>query len=100
VDQLRADVREDGGSEAGPVAIGLPTAIAAILAAPLFERTRKSFPGIRLQILDSLSGHIGEMLSQGRLDLAILFRNAESHGISVIPLFDEGLYLVGRCGVP
>jgi LysR family nitrogen assimilation transcriptional regulator len=100
VDQIRADVRDDGGSEAGPVALGLPASIAAILGALLFERTSKSFPGIRLQIVDSLSGHISEMLSQGRLDLAILFRDAESRGMSVIPLFDEEFYLVGRSRVP
>ena len=100
VDQIRADVREDGGSEAGPVAIGLPPAHAGILAAPLFERARKLFPGIRLQIAEGLSGHISEMLSQGRLDLALLLRETESRGMSVIPLFDEELYLVGRCGFP
>ena len=100
MDRIRADVREDGGSEAGPVALGLPTTLAAILAPPLFERARKSFPGIRLQIVDGLSGRIGEMLSQGRLDLALLLRDTESRGMSVIPLFDEELYLVGSYGFP
>ena len=100
VDQIGSDVRKDGGSEAGPVAIGLPTTMAAILGAPLFERARKSFPGIRLQIVDGLSGHIDEMLSQGQLDLALLFRDAESRGMSVIPLFDEEFYLVGRYRFP
>jgi LysR family transcriptional regulator, nitrogen assimilation regulatory protein len=42
-----------------------------------------------LQIVDGLGGHIDEMLSQGRLDLALLFRDSESRGMSVIPLFDE-----------
>jgi LysR family transcriptional regulator, nitrogen assimilation regulatory protein len=96
VDQIGADVRKDSSSEAGPVALGLPTTMAVILGAPLFDRVRKSFPGIRLQIVDSLSGHIDEMLSQGQLDLALLFRDAESRGMSVIPLFDEEFYLIGR----
>jgi LysR family nitrogen assimilation transcriptional regulator len=100
VDQVRANIQKDGSSEAGPVALGLPTTMAAILGAPLFERARKSFPGIRLQIVDSLSRHIDEMLFQGRLDLALLFRDAESCGMSVIPLFDEEFYLVGNCGLP
>jgi LysR family nitrogen assimilation transcriptional regulator len=40
VDQIGANIQKDGGSEAGPVALGLPTTMAAILGAPLFERER------------------------------------------------------------
>jgi LysR family transcriptional regulator, nitrogen assimilation regulatory protein len=76
IDQIREDVREDSGSEAGAVAVGLPTTVAAILALPLFERIRKRFPGIRLQLFESMSGYISELLPNGRLDLALLFRDS------------------------
>jgi LysR family nitrogen assimilation transcriptional regulator len=95
MEQIRADVREDGGSEAGVVGVGLPTTTAAILAPPLFDHVRKRFPGIRLQIFESMSGYIGELLPNGRLDLAMLFRDSETAGMTVIPVFDEDLYVMG-----
>jgi LysR family nitrogen assimilation transcriptional regulator len=99
MEQIRADVRDDSGGEAGTVAVGLPTSIAAILATPLFMRIRERFPAIRLQIFESMSGYIGEMLPQGRLDLALLFRDTETRGMSIIPLFDEELCLLGHAGL-
>lgn len=95
MEQIRQEVREGGGSESGPVAVGFPTTIAAILAVPLFTRVREQYPGIRLQIFESMSGYIGELLANGRLDLAMLFRDSETRGISVMPLFDEALYVLG-----
>lgn len=62
---------------------------------PLFSRVRAQYPGIRLQIFESMSGYIGELLANGRLDLAMLFRDSETRGISVMPLFDEELYVLG-----
>jgi LysR family nitrogen assimilation transcriptional regulator len=99
MEQIRAEVSEDSGSEGGSVAVGLPTTVSAILAHPLFERIRQRFPGIRLQILESMSGYIGELLPNGRLDLALLFRDSETPGMSVIPVFDESLYVLGRAGL-
>jgi LysR family nitrogen assimilation transcriptional regulator len=95
MDQIRQEVQEGGGSESGTVAIGFPTTIASLLATPLFQRVRQRYPGIRLQIFESMSGYITELLANGRLDLAILFRDTESLGVSVLPLFDEDLYVVG-----
>ena len=76
-----------------------PTTVAAILALPLFERIRQRFPGIRLQLFEGMSGYISEMLSNGRLDLALLFRDSETRGMSVIPVFDEELYVLGDAGL-
>ncbi|WP_061133732.1 LysR substrate-binding domain-containing protein [Caballeronia fortuita] len=95
MEQIKQEVQEGGGSESGTVAIGFPTTIASTLAAPLFERVRQRYPGIRLQIFESMSGYITELLANGRLDLAILFRDTDSLGVSAHPLFDEDLHVVG-----
>lgn len=97
MDQIRLEVHQGGGIETGTVAIGFPTTVAAVLAQPLFRRVRQKYPGIKLQIFESMSGYITELLANGRLDLAILFRDTESLGVSVHPLFDEDLYVVGSC---
>jgi LysR family nitrogen assimilation transcriptional regulator len=44
MEQIRADVRDDSGGEAGTVAVGLPTSIAAILATPLLCASANGFP--------------------------------------------------------
>jgi LysR family transcriptional regulator, nitrogen assimilation regulatory protein len=95
MDEIPQRVKSGAGSESGTVAIGFPTTIASVLATPLFNSIAEKYPGIRLQIFESMSGYITELLANGRLDLAILFRDTESLGVSVHPLFDEDLYVVG-----
>lgn len=96
MEQIQQEVREGSGSETGTVAIGFPTTIASLLATPLFKLVREKYPGIKLQIFESMSGYITELLANGRLDLAILFRDTESLGVTALPLFDESLYVVGE----
>ncbi|WP_321816300.1 MULTISPECIES: LysR substrate-binding domain-containing protein [unclassified Paraburkholderia] len=100
MEQLRQEVREGAGAESGTVAIGLPTTMASVLAMPVFERVRERFPGIRLQFFESMSGYLNELLANGRLDLAILFRDTPTPGISALPVLDEELYVMGEPGVP
>lgn len=98
MEQLQQEVRVGAGEESGNVAIGFPTTMASILAMPLFERVQQRYPGIRLQFFESMSGYIRELLANGRLDLAILFRDAETLGVSTLPLFEEQLYVFGEPG--
>lgn len=84
------------GTESGQVAIGLPTSVAVVFALPMFEYVRCHFPGIRLQIVEGMSGYLAEMMANGRLDMAILFRESETRGVSVRPLFEENLFVFGQ----
>lgn len=98
MEQLRQEVKGGGNAETGTVALGLPTTMASILAMPLFERVRQRFPGVRLQLIESMSGYISELLANGRLDLAILFRDSDTLGVSALPIFDEDLHVLGEPG--
>ncbi|WP_240162890.1 LysR substrate-binding domain-containing protein [Paraburkholderia sp. Cy-641] len=93
---IRKEVKEGMGSESGTVSIGLPRSVAAILAAPLFRHVRRTYPDIRLQIYDNVSSKNYELLTEGRVDLAILFHGTESVGISGQPLFNENFYVIGQ----
>jgi LysR family nitrogen assimilation transcriptional regulator len=84
------------GTESGQVAIGLPTSVAVVFALPMFEYVRRHFPGIRLQIVEGMSGYLAELMANGRLDMAILFRESETRGVSVHPLFKENLFVFGQ----
>jgi LysR family nitrogen assimilation transcriptional regulator len=99
MDDLRRQVTMGVRTVSGSVTIGLPTTIAAVLAAPLLERTLALYPGIRLHIIESMSGYISELLANSRVDLAVLFRDTETRGVSVQPLFDEDLYVIGSAGL-
>jgi hypothetical protein len=97
--EMEVDVVSEGGGAVGQVAVGLPTSIAAVLAVPFVERLALDHLRIRLQLFESLSGYLVELLCNGRLDMAILFRDAESSGVAIRPLFSEYLSVFGAPGV-
>jgi LysR family transcriptional regulator, nitrogen assimilation regulatory protein len=96
VDQARADAL--GGSTGkhlvGTVSLGLPTSASTILALPLLRQVHALLPGVRLKIIESLSGHLLELLLNNRIDSAILFRETPSKGISIDAVLEEDLYAV------
>jgi LysR family nitrogen assimilation transcriptional regulator len=98
MEQLKQEVTKGAGTESGTVAVGLPTTMASVLAVPLFGRIQDKYPGIRLQFFESMSGYLNELLANGRLDLAILFRESDTPGISALPVLDETLYVLGEPG--
>lgn len=98
VEQIREEVALPGAVEIGPVAVGLPRTMISVLGVPLFERVRARHPGIRLHLIESISGYIGELLALGRLDMAIQFIATDTHGVNVRPLLEEDLYVIGDSG--
>ena len=90
-----ADVRVAGAEVSGTVAIGLPTTAAAAFGMALIRTVRQRYPQVRLQLFESMSGYISELLNQNRLDFAILFRDTPSRAVEPEPLASEPLYLIG-----
>jgi LysR family nitrogen assimilation transcriptional regulator len=92
----RSEVRASGSGVSGTVAVGLPTTAASVLAMPLIRAVRVAYPEIRLQLFESMSGYIGELLANARLDFAILFRDSDSRAVELEPLAEESLCLIGQ----
>lgn len=90
-----ADVRVAGSEISGTVAMGLPTTAAAAFGMPLVRAVRQRYPQVRLQLFESMSGYISELLNQNRLDFAILFRDTPSRAVEPEPLASEPLSLIG-----
>lgn len=90
-----ADVRVAGADVSGAVAIGLPTTAAAAFGMSLIRAVRERYPRVRLQLFESMSGYISELLNNNRLDFAILFRDTPSRAVEPEPLASESLYLIG-----
>ncbi|RWG01518.1 LysR substrate-binding domain-containing protein [Mesorhizobium sp.] len=94
VEEARIDIAT-GYSVTGLVAVGMPTTVATPLAVPLIKRVAERYPGIRLHIVETLSGHLNELLATDRLNCAILFRSAEQKSLEFEPLAIEYLYFIG-----
>lgn len=95
VENARADVVSNAGERiTGTVTIGLPMTTAAILALPLIEAAHSRYPGIKLHIIETLSGHLLELLMKNKTDLAMQFRDKPVVGVQVDTMLREELFLV------
>jgi LysR family tcuABC transcriptional regulator len=63
----------------GSVSLGLAPTTATILALPLMQAMRTRYPDVRLHMVESMSGHLAEMLNARALDMAVLF-DSRLHG--------------------
>lgn len=82
----------------GQVVVGLPTSANAILAQPLVSAVRSRLPGVRLHLIESLSGFLQTWITSGRIDLCLLYNASLDTVLEVEDLLTEDLYLIGRAG--
>lgn len=93
VENTRRDVLSSASDPSGTASIGIPPSTAAALAVPLLKEVMSKYPRIRLQITESHSGLLRELLVQGRLDMALLINERSSKDITAIPLLSGDLFL-------
>jgi LysR family nitrogen assimilation transcriptional regulator len=96
VERVTTAVREGRGEIRGDVVVGLPTTVALVATLPILQAARDRYPGIRLKLIESHSGFLGEWLQSGRLDLSFLFAGSGNRGIAEQPLLEERLVFVTR----
>lgn len=84
----------------GHVSVGLAPTTGAVLGLPLMQAMRERYPAVRLHLVESLSGHLTDMLNARRLDLAVLFRSEDARRWSVLPLLSERLFVIGASTLP
>lgn len=106
LEKLRTEVQHLGATPSGDVSIGMTTSVANMLATPLVTVAQARHPGIRLQIIESLSGHLEELVANGRVEMALLFDGrrpvdgSRSHAgqpashMQVRPLLTEELFVL------
>jgi LysR family tcuABC transcriptional regulator len=85
----------------GSVTVGFAPTTAAVLGLPMIQAMRNRYPDVRLHMVESMSGHLGDMLNARQLDLAVLFDSRrylqdaiDKHRWQVQPLLEEDLYLI------
>jgi LysR family tcuABC transcriptional regulator len=78
----------------GTASVGLAPTTASVLALPFMRAMRERYPDVRLHMVESLSGHLADMLDRRQLDFAILFNVEAGARWNVLPLIEEKLFLI------
>ena len=86
-----------GSTPTGLVRIGLPMSLTKLLTIPILDRCREELPGVKVRIVESLSGYISNWLIDGQLDLGVLFGKESAPGLVSRPVVEEYL-LVAASG--
>lgn len=93
--RAKGEVQELGASPSGRAVIGMPPSVGAVFTVPLVKRFREEFPKASLVVMEGFSGHILEWLTNGRLDVAILYNVRNIATLALDPLLTEDLMLLG-----
>jgi len=94
LDQALSIARKDSGAVQGMVSLGLAATTVCALGLPLVRRVRERYPNIVLNVVEGMSGHLGQMMRLGQLDLAVLFASDVALDMSVEPLLEEELFVL------
>lgn len=94
LDQAVSVARQDTAALSGRVALGLAPTTVCQLGLPLLQHLRSKFPGVMLNVIEGLSGHLEHMTRVGQLDLAVLFSQTAASELTVEPLLDEELFVI------
>jgi LysR family tcuABC transcriptional regulator len=93
-DQALSIARSEAGAIQGMASVGLPATTVSAIGLPLVRRIRERYPGVLLNVVEGMSGHIGQLMRMGQLDLAVLFSNDVARDLTIEPLMVEELFLI------
>lgn len=94
LDQAVSVARQETAAVSGRVTLGLAPTTLCQLGLPLMQQLRRSYPGVLLNIVEGLSGHLEHMCRVGQLDLAVLFTRQAAAELTCETLLDEDLFVI------
>ncbi len=94
LDQALSIARQDPGTVHGMVSVGLAATTVCAVGVPFVRRIREKYPGIVLNVVEGMSGHLTQMMQLGQLDLCILFSRDAIPDLPSEPLVDEELFVM------
>lgn len=94
LDQAISIARQEPGTVHGMVSVGLAATTVCAVGVPFMRRIREKFPGIVLNVVEGMSGHLAQMMRMGQLDLAILFNRDAVPDLTAEPLVEEELFVM------
>lgn len=100
LEQALSIARSESAAMQGMVTIGLPATTVATIGLEIVRRVRRKYPGVLLNVVEAMSGHIQHMVRQNELDLAVLFTGDASDELTVEPILVEELFLISSGDSP
>jgi len=97
-DKFLSELQATKGAPVGSVTLGMPPSVSLALVPSLVRRVSREFPGIHLRISEGFSGDVNDWLTEGRLDMAVLYKSGRSARAIGHHLLNEDMCLVGRAG--
>lgn len=94
LDQAVSVARQDTAALSGRVTLGLAPTTNSRIGLPLVLHLKERLPGVMINVVEGLSGHLEHMTRVGQLDLAILFNQKAAAELSVEPLLEEELFVI------
>jgi LysR family nitrogen assimilation transcriptional regulator len=95
VERARSEIDGARAAPVGHVTVGLPPTFARVHTTPLVREFRRRYPQATISIVEGLSVNVLEWVVVGRIDIGVLYNPTPSPAITVEPLFDENLCLIG-----
>ncbi len=94
LEQALSIARQEPGTVHGMVSVGLAATTVCAVGVPFMRRIREKYPGIVLNVVEGMSGHLAQMMRLGQLDLAILFSRDAVPDLPSEPLVEEELFVM------
>jgi LysR family tcuABC transcriptional regulator len=94
LDQALSIARQEPGTVHGMVSVGLAATTVCAVGVPFMRRIREKYPGIVLNVVEGMSGHLAQMMQLGQLDLSILFSRDAIPDLPSEPLVAEELFVM------
>jgi LysR family tcuABC transcriptional regulator len=94
LDQAISIARQEPGTVHGMVSVGLAATTVCAVGIPFIRRIREKYPGIVLNVVEGMSGHLTQMMQLGQLDLSILFSRDAVPDLPSEPLVAEELFVM------
>jgi len=94
LDQAISIARQEPGTVHGMVSVGLAATTVCAVGIPFMRRIREKYPGIVLNVVEGMSGHLTQMMQLGQLDLSILFSRDAVPDLPSEPLVAEELFVM------
>jgi LysR family tcuABC transcriptional regulator len=94
LDQALSIARQETMETYGMVTVGLAATTVSALGLPLVKRIRERYPRILLNVVEGMSGHLGQMTRMGQLDIAILFKANVAPDLTAVPILEEELFVL------
>ncbi len=94
-EKAKAEISPSAETVNGLVNVGLLPSTSDLLSSMLIRNLQQSYPGIKVTITSGYAGHLQDWLEVGEIDVALLYDTKLNSALSVQPLVEEKLWLVG-----